>query len=457
LKWLKYSHIHGLVVSIMNCFPFPTKYILEDQRFRFFSAIMASNNFLSFVLAYVLCCSHSYADNLKGRIVSDTKRPELLTVTITNPTDRNLSIFALNNVFHTPHTFEPFSIEESHGADRSLPWTQASFDNLERCPDFRHLPPKASFSRRINLYKHIRAASRQPDPFLNLVIRLPKTFDGLLEPNIMGDLKISSPYGERDLPFEVLPVKSEPLHLHLRLERPRGLPRLLKRENPSPGLFLNNNYRRIFAIRLRAAIRQIRLLAQAGLNAVSCPVAGLLDPFEYFFYRQRDEGWVQGGFQSIIGAINKTGITIDLTCVDKGNGCAQNPSWVMYAQPTTWPDPTYYNVNVCQPAQSQTAILPVPCSGAPFAARTLPSILLHEIMHCTSKQTVVDWGYGPSLCRNLKTANNALNPQWDKPITNSDSYHCLAMAAWQFGLGSTTRWSGTGWSGQSCLQSNLLP
>jgi len=302
LNWLKYSHIHGLVVSIMNCFPSPTKYILEDQRFRFFSAIMASKNFLSFVLAYLLCCSHSYADNLKGRIVSDTKRPELLTVTITNPTDRNLSISALNNVFHTPHTFEPFSIGESHGADMSFAWTQASFDNLESGPDFRHLPPKASFSRRINLYEHIRAASQQPDPFLNLVIRLPKTFDGLLEPNIMGGLKISSTHGERDLPFEVLPVKSEPLHL--RLKRPRGLPRLLKRENPSPRLFLNNNCQGIFAIRLRAAIRQIQLLAQAGLNAVSCPVAGcsILSSTSSIVSAMRDgskEGFNQSSVPSI--------------------------------------------------------------------------------------------------------------------------------------------------------------
>ena len=407
---------------------------------------------LYIILFFFASCLSAQTWQLRGSISSHVDRPELLTINITNPTNQSLHILTLNNLFQTSQVFQPFTVIERKGLAISLTWSRATLNTLEDGDDFHDLPSQASFVRQVNLFDHLSTKSNHLHAFLDLFIRLPQSFYAFAGQCGYDDSTCKPAHAHPELPLIEVPVHAPPLHLRISAP-PSPATRLeLRQASPSAGVFLNANCQGFQGILLRTSLQVAKYLAQAGLTAAQCVPPNMRDPFSYFFYRNRDEGWVIGCMRAIIASINKQGNPVEITCQDQVGGLCEGSRVSMYAQANDNGLRNYYKIYVCPGFEDRLpASPPVPCSGEPLAMLVLGGVLLHELTHTTSRQAILDYAYGMRRCRALKT--NPMNGQCsNKPITNADSYHLMAMAAWQMGLGSPP-----GYSGQPCDQPGLLP
>lgn len=407
---------------------------------------------LNVTLLFFGSCLGTQTWQLRGSVSSHVDRPELLTINITNPTNQPLQILTLNNLFQTSQVFQPFTVSERKGVAISLAWSRATLNTLEKGDDFHDLPSQTSFVRQVNMFDHLSTKSNHLHTSLDLVIHLPQSFHAFAGQS-QNDNSTSEPsHAHLDLPLIEVPVYAPPLHLKLSAPPPAATRLKLRQVSPKAGVFLNETCQGFQAIVLRSSLQVATYLAQAGLTAAQCVPPNMRDPFSYFFYRNRDEEWVTGCMRAIIASINQQGNPVEITCKDQIGGLCQGSTVSMYAQATENERRDYYKIYVCPDAEDRLPISPpAPCSGAPLAMTVLGGVLLHELAHTTSKQAIWDYAYGMRRCHRLK--RDPVNGQCsNKPIKNADSYHLMAMAAWQMGLGSPP-----GYSGQPCDQPGLLP
>lgn len=117
------------------------------------------------------------AAQLSGTLTSNPTDLGNMTATVTNPTNQNISVLAMNNLFDTAHRSLPVVLTQPNGTILRSFASTLHYDGIY-VDDFLLLGPNQTFTRNFHLKEYVAPGVNWTS--VSLHVRLPETVQGLL-------------------------------------------------------------------------------------------------------------------------------------------------------------------------------------------------------------------------------------------------------------------------------------
>lgn len=383
---------------------------------------------------------------LTGTLRHSSNDPEILTVSIVNSGNTDLSVSNRNNVFDTRGLAKAFSITDESGNDIPIAYTQSLYLNTGK-PTLLDLPAGKEFKRQFNLTDYVDLDPEVQPYTKHIIVSLASIVRGIEHSSQTARTSTTEEVGTKHAQLSDITIKSEPLKLTWTVH---GQPHQseTRQFNPTRGLRMipgkceGPDYET-----MKTAMLDAGYLAGAALIAAAS--FGNI-PFKYFFGSDpATANKVADVFTRIQQAQSGNLDLIGTTCEDVYNNCGDahpDPNNVVPAYTAQLKGSGRAPIIVFCRVGLALKRNPVPCTANPGTI-SLGWLMVHSMTNIYHIQ-------GPGLDIQDKGGDTARQignevQQGVDTTINAKPYAYLGSWAWDMGLG------GEPWNQQKVCLNNF--